>query len=424
MGSATGIYKEEQSLLCNMGDGAVSPFVSLLTTKTDCARLIYSDHQDDRTLRMLRCLVQTSKKLRDEDTLKTVVADLKKLHAMRTCARDVLEEHLRATLLDNSVLARAWGPEMSGFHLLHAVRTLCEGIRCSEGLQADFKKIETGLCVEMMLGGEDCVLLVGDMRKYVFSPKNAMYLFECVAYGQSNAKYEEFQYTHTSNRHGLQWALNKLARKRHAGICFRMAGAGVYAAMFSVCVRNGRDRRLVSKFMDIAFSVPSHPGKNALVSVFETPGNLVQLQTLIHRVCHEPCSWLEFEHTYSNYCWLTKLIFECVEDGKLSFSDADQFHASTWMIRNLEAMMHIRDDDDLKYRLQNAICTHMNMDTIAKLYQEGYIQRLAETGAEQLDIFHDLARRWNAVPSNLNPWTLDGFSLPYPRFLGLSPDTL
>jgi len=406
-----------------MGEGAVSPFVSLLTTKADCARLIYTEHQDDRTFRMLRCLVQTSKKLRDDGTLKTVVADLKKLHDMRTCARDVLEEHLRTPLLDNSVLARARGPEMSGFHLLHAVRTLCEGIRCSEGLAGDFKKIEIGVCVEMMLRGEDCVLLVGDMRKYVFSPRNAMYLFECVAYAQSNAKYDEFQCTHTRNR-GVQWALLIAARKRHADICFHLTAAGVYAEMFSVCVRNGRDRRLVSKFMDIAGFVPDHPGKDALVSVFETPGNLVQFQTLIHRVCHQPCSSSEFAHTCANYCWLTKLIFECVEDGELSFSDAEQFEASMWMIRNLEAMAHIRDDDYLKYRLQNAICTHMNMDTIAKLYQEGYIQRLAETGAEQLDIFHDLAKRWNTMPSNLNPWTLDGSALPYPRFLGLSPDTL
>ena len=59
MGSAAGIYKEKESLLCNMGEGAVAPFVSLLTTKADCARLIYTEHKDDRTFRMLCCLVQT-----------------------------------------------------------------------------------------------------------------------------------------------------------------------------------------------------------------------------------------------------------------------------------------------------------------------------------------------------------------------------
>jgi len=48
--------------------------------------------------------------------------------------------------------------------------------------------------------------------------------------------------------------------------------------MFAVCVRHARDRRLLAEFMDTTGSVPNHPGKDALVSVFETPGNLVQFQ--------------------------------------------------------------------------------------------------------------------------------------------------
>ena len=90
---------------------------------------------------------------------------------------------------------------------------------------------------------------------------------------------------------------------------------------------------------------------------------------------------------------LTQKIFECVENDVLSFSDLEQFEASKWMICNLEAMMHMTDDHYLEHRVQAAICTHMNLDTTGKLYQEGYIRRLCETSAQEEDFFHDLARR-------------------------------
>jgi len=407
-----------------MSEDVVPPFVSTLTSLHDCAEVIYTGNEDDRTLGMLSRLVQTSKSLRDNRILCTVLEGLKQLHMIKTRARAVLEEHLETPLLDNSVLdeflASEPGAEMSRFHLLHAIRTICEGIRCNQAVAVDFKKIETNVYVEGILRKEDCVLLLGDMDKYKFSAMNSMYLFECVAYAKSNHKYDEFQNRHAVSR-VAELALHKIARQRLADICFHLTGTGVYATMLTVCVRNASERRLINEFMDTAVAVPTHPDNDVLVSVFEIPGNLIKLQTLVYNVGQQPCSPAAFITTYVKYCSLTRKIFECVECDKLSFSDSEQFEASMWMIRNLEAMTPLRDDGYWKYRVQDAICTHMNLDTIEKLYQKGYIQRLADTGAQQEDIFLDLVGRWNMRPSNPNPWTLDASALPYTRFLGLSP---
>jgi len=195
---------------------------------------------------------------------------------------------------------------------------------------------------------------------------------------------------------------------------------GVYATMFTMCMCNARDRNLINKFMDVASYVPTHPGNNGLVSVFKIPGNLVKLQTLVYNVCKPPCTSSELETTYVKYCRLTQMIFGCVEFCKLSFSDWEQFEASKWMICNLEAMTTMRDDSYMTHRVQAAICTHMNLNTIGKLFQEVYIQRLADTVFEDENIFHALTIRWNEMPNNLHPWTLDTSEWPY-SFSGLSP---
>jgi len=206
---------------------------------------------------------------------------------------------------------------------------------------------------------------------------------------------------------------------------FHLTETGVYATMLKVCLRNDRDRGLILKFMDAVGSVPHKQSTVdiALTYVFKIPENIVIFQKLIYNVCQQPCTQYEFYTTYSKYCMLTQKIFECVENDVLSFSDLEQFEASKWMICNLEAMMHLTYDHDFDHMVQAAICTHMNMCTIGKLYQEGYIQRLCETGAQEQDFFHDLVRRWNERPNNQNPWTLDKSTFPYSSFLGLSPET-
>jgi len=353
------IYKQEKFLFWNMSEVVVSPFVSMLTTLLECSEVIYTGNEDDRTLRMLSCLVQSSKSLRDNISLKRVLGGLNSLHVMRTRARAVLEVHLRTPLLDNSVLdefiTSKPGSEMSRFHLLHAIRTHCAGIQY-------------------------CWLTCTNT---CFSLEYWMYLFEWFAYAQSNFKYEEFQNTHAPSR-AAQWELHIIARQRHAEICFHLTGTGVYATMLTVCLRNARDRSLIHKFMDAVGSMPNNHSTvdSALIYVFQIPGNIVRFQTLIYNVCQQPCTTSEFDTTYSKYCMLTQKIFECVEYDDLSFSDSEQFEASKWMICNLEAMMHMTDDHYLEHRVQAAICTHMNLDTIGKLYQEGYIRRLCETSAQ------------------------------------------
>jgi len=191
-----------------MSNAVVSPFLSMLKTLPDCVETIYTRICDDRTLRMISCSVQSSKFLRDNITLKKLLCDLKSLHEMRISARDVLEVHLRTPLLDNSVLdefiTSKTASEMSRFHLLHAIRTHCAGILCNDGLPTDFKKIETNVHIEGILREHDCILLLADMHKCIFSPEYSMYLFECIAYAQSNFKYEEFQNTHAPSR-TAQW---------------------------------------------------------------------------------------------------------------------------------------------------------------------------------------------------------------------------
>jgi len=412
---------------CKMSQTVVPPFISLITVLPDCTAIIYTRNEDHRTLAMLNCLVRSSKTLRDNHTLKEVLRDFKQLHMMKTVARDVLEKHLQTPLLDNSVLeeflASAPGSEMSGFHLLHAISTLCQEIRCQIAGPLDFKKIETNVYIEDILCEKDCVQLLADMDKYKFSAENSMYLFQCVAYAKKNPKYDEFQHRNAASR-ASELALHKIAKKRHANICFQLTTKNVFATMLTVCVRNAHEWSLMEAFMDTASSVPVHPGKDALVSVFEIPGNLVKLQTLVYNVGQKPYNENTFITTYCKYSTLTRKIFECVEDDELSFSDSEQFEASTWMIRNLEAMMYMRDDYFWKLRVQNAICTHMSMHTIEKLYHKGYIQRLADTDAQQENVFDNLVARWNRLPDNQHPWTLDASALPYRRFLGLSPETL
>jgi len=82
------------------------------------------------------------------------------------------------------------------------------------------------------------------------------------------------------------------------------------------------------------------------------------------------------------------------------------------------------DDYHWQYRVQYAICKYMSMDAIAQLYEAGYIQRLADTGAEGQGIFRELVARWNAMPDNMNQWTLPDPVLPYAKFMGLAPAAL
>jgi len=224
----------------------------------------------------------------------------------------------------------------------------------------------------------------------------------------------------------------KIAEKR-ADTLFHLIDAGVYAAMFLVCLRNDRNRRLINKFLDvmqygpdyrpgmqIAYYEENHPVNNALISIFKIPGNLVKLQMLAYYACAPPCTGEELEDIYSSYCHVIRMIFLCVQLRELSFSDSDQFNASKWMIFNLEKMQGMRDNSGQKQKIQYAICTYMNLAIIDMLFQEGYIQRLVNIGFDNDDTFQYLMGRWNAIPDNTHPWTMvisGGEHL----FLGVSP---
>ena len=353
--------------------------------------------------------------------LKNILLDLKSLHTIRALVQTVLAQHLQTPLSDNSVLeeflSKPPGLEICRFHLLHATRTFCADIYFNDEAPGDWKKIETNTYVEGMLRKQDCVLLVSEIHKYKFKPANSIYLFECVAHAKGVLK-------------------NYVPPNRYielAGLNLYLIDAGVYAAMFSVCLRNDRNRRLINKFLDVmvygpnyrsgmgvVYDEPNHPVNNALISIFEMPGNLVKLQSLLYYACQPPCSHYELEDTYVGYCQVIRMIFLCVNLHELSFSDWEQFEASKWMICNLEEMDCMRDHSFQKYRVQDAICTHMNLDTIGKLFREGYIQRLVDIGFDDDEILQSLLVRWNAIPNNLHPWTMV-ISEGEHSFLGLSP---
>ena len=420
-----------------MGHIGVSPFISFLEEAPDDGNVIFrGDYEDDRTLRMINCLVRSSKTLRDMPILKNILLDLKSLPTIQALVQTVLAQHLQTPLSDNSVLeeflSKPPGLEICRFHLLHATRTFCADICFDDEAPGDWKKIETNTYVEGMLRKQDCVLLVSEIHKYKFKPANSIYLFECVAHAKGVLK----NYV-PPNRLVLMTpvkrALEEKIAKKRADTLFHLIDAGVYAAMFLVCLRNDRNRRLINKFLDvmqygpdyrpgidIAYYEENHPVNNALISIFKIPGNLVKLQMLVYYACVPPCTSEELEDIYSSYCHVIRMIFLCVQLRELSFSDSDQFNASKWMIFNLEKMCDMRDYSNLKQNIQYAICTYMNLATIDMLFQEGYIQRLVDIGFDNDDTFQYLMDRWNEIPNNTHPWTMvisEGKLL----FLGVSP---
>ena len=414
----------------------VPPLISFLEDAPDDGNVIFSGDYDDRTLRMINCLVRSSKTLRDFPVLKNILIDLKSLPSTKALVQAVLAEHLQTPLSDNSVLeeflSKSPGLEICRFHLLHATRTFCAEIYFNHEAPGDLKKIETNTYVEGMLRKHDCVLLVSEIHKFKFMPENSIYLFECVKHAKGVLQNYESQ-NRTLRMTPVERVLEQKIVEGRTNILLHLIDAGIYVAMFSVCLRDDRNRRVLTKFFEVmdygpnycngmceVYDEPNHPVNNALISIFEIPGNLVKLQTLTYRACLPPCSSMNLFVLGTSYCCLIRMIFLCVNLHELSFSESEQFEASKWMICNLEQLEDMRDDSFQKHRVQHAICTHMNLDTIGKLFREGYIQRLVDIGFDDDDIFQSLLARWNAIPNNLHPWmmiTSGGEHL----FLGLTP---
>jgi len=404
-----------------MGDKTVPPFVSLIRNQ-DVGKLIFMLDENDRTLAMLNVLMRSSKIVRTDANLNEMLGKFKRMEVTKTSVRDAIQQHLEKPLSDDSALhafiASELGSETCRFHLMLAIRKHCVGGRaCNRENQTDLKIAEANVCIPDIIRVNDCVLLLDELHKFKFSPRNSLYLFDCVETVWGYSMRSDFQYVQAENRAAAQKHMVAFQDK-FGRICHDLTEVGVYAAMFTVCIHNARDRSLLDRFMDIMCGMPG----NVLISVFKTPQNLVKLQTLVYGINHQVSDEGGFTTTYRKYGTLIKGIFENVESGDLILTDLVQFEVSKLMIRNLEEMNRMTDREYCQCNVQEAICRFMSLDTTEKLYRAGYIERLAETtDATAQPYFHDLVARWNAQPGNPNQWTWDQSALPAYVFVGLSP---
>jgi len=404
-----------------MSDADVPPFISFLREAPDDGHVIFpDDYEDDRTNRMLNCLVRSCKTLRDVPFLKDRLIDLKLLSTTRALVQTVLIQHLQTPLSDNSVLeefmSETPGSEICRFHLLVVTRGLCENIYSAEEAPGDLKKTETDTYVEGMIRKHDCMLLASEIHKYKFMFEHSMYLFECVKSAINFGTHNRIDSTTPVDK--VQYEIIKEAR---ANILVHLIGAGVYVAMLTVCFRNDRCVSLIAKFIQIMVRVnvkrlawqivydqPNHPMNNALASIFQVPGNLVKLQTLLYNVFS--ARRVSTQAGTIGFCYgkMTQMINLCVKRDELSFSESEEFEASKWMIRNMEKLDNIMSNGaEHAFFVQEAIFLYTSMDTIDKLFQAGYMQRLVDNGVlGGLDNFVSLQTRWNAIPNNPHQWQI------------------
>jgi len=220
-----------------------------------------------------------------------------------------------------------------------------------------------------------------------------------------------------------------------ANIRVLLIHAGVYVAMLAACFRNDRCVSLISKFLeimvednvvtlhgDVVYDEPNHPVNNALASIFQVPGNLVKLLTLVYHVCFAPCTRMQANIIGFRYGKMAQMINLCFKWHELSFSESEEFEASKWMIRNIEQLDNIMymDAEREAFFVQEAIFLYTSMDTIGKLFRAGYMQRLVNTGVWfSSDNFLSLQARWNAIPNNPHQWEILP-DVPW-AFAGMSP---